>query len=84
MKADAEAYLGGKNNTGGNYLSRILQRMLRGRPQKGWYYAGLEVQRIINEPTAAAVAYGNDKKRGDKKIIVYDWVEEPSTSPYWI
>jgi molecular chaperone DnaK len=34
--------------------------------------AGLEVKRIINEPTAAALAYGMDKKRGDSKIIVFD------------
>ena len=34
--------------------------------------AGLEVRRIINEPTAAALAYGLDKKRGDTKIAVYD------------
>ena len=34
--------------------------------------AGLEVKRIINEPTAAALAYGLDKKEGDKKIAVYD------------
>src|SRR5690606_24696856 len=34
--------------------------------------AGLDVKRIINEPTAAALAYGMDKKRGDQKIAVYD------------
>ena len=34
--------------------------------------AGLEVKRIINEPTAAALAFGLDKKQGDKKIAVYD------------
>ena len=34
--------------------------------------AGLEVKRIINEPTAAALAYGLDKKRGDRKVAVYD------------
>ena len=34
--------------------------------------AGLEVKRIINEPTAAALAYGMDKSRGDSKIVVYD------------
>ena len=34
--------------------------------------AGLEVRRIINEPTAAALAYGMDKKRGDAKIAVFD------------
>ena len=34
--------------------------------------AGLEVKRIINEPTAAALAYGLDKKRSDRKIAVYD------------
>ena len=34
--------------------------------------AGLDVKRIINEPTAAALAYGMDKQRGDTKIVVYD------------
>src|SRR6185369_2502991 len=34
--------------------------------------AGLEVKRIINEPTAAALAFGLDKKEGDRKIAVYD------------
>ncbi len=34
--------------------------------------AGLDVKRIINEPTAAALAYGMDKKGGDRKIAVYD------------
>ena len=34
--------------------------------------AGLDVKRIINEPTAAALAYGMDKQRGDRKIVVYD------------
>ena len=34
--------------------------------------AGLEVKRIINEPTAAALAFGMDKKEGDRKIAVYD------------
>ncbi len=33
--------------------------------------AGLEVKRIINEPTAAALAYGMDKKKGDTKVAVY-------------
>ena len=34
--------------------------------------AGLEVKRIINEPTAAALAFGMDKKTGDQKVAVYD------------
>src|SRR4029453_10097152 len=34
--------------------------------------AGLDVKRIINEPTAAALAFGMDKKEGDRKIAVYD------------
>ena len=43
--------------------------------------AGLDVKRIINEPTAAALAYGMDKRRGDSKIAVYDLGGGPSTSP---
>ncbi|WP_141896860.1 Hsp70 family protein, partial [Klebsiella pneumoniae] len=34
--------------------------------------AGLDVKRIINEPTAAALAFGMDKKEGDRKVAVYD------------
>ncbi len=44
--------------------------------------AGLQVLRIVNEPTAAAIAYGLEKKGGESRIIVYDpRQEEPSSLP---
>ena len=43
--------------------------------------AGLEVKRIINEPTAAATAYGLDKEVGNRTIAVYDWAAVLSISP---
>lgn len=46
--------------------------------------AGMEVARIINEPTAAALAYGVDKKDKDMKVWSMTWAAEPSTFPSWI
>ena len=71
MKETAEAYLGNKVDAGRHHGSRLFQR----RPAPGHQgrrpIAGLDVLRIINEPTAAALAYGLDKK-GTGKISVYD------------
>lgn len=72
MKADAEAYLGGKITQAVITCPAYFNDAQRQATKEAGIIAGLEVQRIINEPTAAAVAYGIDKKRGDKKIIVYD------------
>ena len=47
-------------------IHSVKQQKTRGK------IAGLEVKRIINEPTAAALAYGMDKNRGDRKVAVYD------------
>jgi len=44
--------------------------------------AGIEVLRIINEPTAASLAYGLDKK-ANETILVFDWVGEPLTYRFW-
>ncbi|MBN2218925.1 MAG: molecular chaperone DnaK [Kosmotogaceae bacterium] len=72
MKADGEAYLGGKITKAVITCPAYFNDAQRQATKEAGIIAGLEVQRIINEPTAAAVAYGTDKKQGDKKIIVYD------------
>lgn len=72
MKADAEAYLGGKVTKAVITCPAYFNDAQRQATKEGGIIAGMEVLRIINEPTAAAVAYGIDKKQGDRKIIVYD------------
>ena len=64
LKTDAEAFLGEKGNPGCNYRSGIFQRFTAsGNKKDAGKIAGLEVLRIINEPTAAALAYGVDKEK---------------------
>lgn len=72
LKTDAEAYLGGKVNKAVITCPAYFNDAQRQATKEAGIIAGLDVQRIINEPTAAAVAYGIDKKEGDRKIIVYD------------
>ena len=72
MKTDAEAYLGGKVTKAVITCPAYFNDAQRQATKEGGIIAGMEVLRIINEPTAAAVAYGIDKKQGDRKIIVYD------------
>jgi molecular chaperone DnaK (HSP70) len=72
MKADAEAYLGGKVTKAVITCPAYFNDAQRQATKEAGIIAGMEVLRIINEPTAAAVAYGIDKKQGDRKIIVYD------------
>ncbi len=70
LKADAEAYLG-EPSPRPSSPSRLLQRRQRQATKDAGKIAGLNVKRIINEPTAAALAYGLDKE-ADQKIMVYD------------
>ena len=56
----------------GHHRSGVLQRLQRQATKDAGRIAGLEVKRIINEPTAAALAFGLDKQEGDRKIAVYD------------
>ncbi|AKI97319.1 molecular chaperone DnaK [Kosmotoga pacifica] len=72
LKADAEAYLGGKVTKAVITCPAYFNDAQRQATKEAGIIAGLEVLRIINEPTAAAVAYGLDKAQGDKKVIVYD------------
>jgi molecular chaperone DnaK len=71
LKADAEAYLGESVNEAVITVPAYFNDSQRQATKDAGAIAGLEVLRIINEPTAAALAYGLDKK-GDEVIAVYD------------
>ena len=72
MKATAEDYLGEKVTEAVITVPAYFNDNQRQATKDAGRIAGLDVKRIINEPTAAALAYGMDKKGGDKKIAVYD------------
>jgi molecular chaperone DnaK len=72
MKQTAEDYLGEKVSEAVITVPAYFNDSQRQATKDAGKIAGLEVKRIINEPTAAALAYGLDKKRGDRKIAVYD------------
>jgi len=71
LKADAEAYLGEKVTQAIITVPAYFNDSQRQATKDAGKIAGLEVLRIINEPTAASLAYGMDKKK-DEKIAVYD------------
>ena len=72
MKKTAEDYLGESVTEAVITVPAYFNDSQRQATKDAGRIAGLEVKRIINEPTAAALAYGLDKKRGDAKIVVYD------------
>mgnify|MGYP006286973559 CR=1 FL=1 len=73
IKKDAEAYLGEEVTEAVITVPAYFNDNQRQATKDAGKIAGLEVKRIINEPTAAALAYGMDKKEGgDRKIAVYD------------
>jgi molecular chaperone DnaK len=72
MKKTAEEYLGEAVTEAVITVPAYFNDSQRQATKDAGRIAGLEVKRIINEPTAAALAYGMDKKRGDSKIVVYD------------
>ncbi|NNF61101.1 MAG: molecular chaperone DnaK [Gammaproteobacteria bacterium] len=72
MKQTAEDYLGEEVTEAVITVPAYFNDSQRQATKDAGKIAGLTVKRIINEPTAAALAYGMDKKRGDKKIAVYD------------
>ena len=72
MKKDAEAYLGEEVTQAVITVPAYFNDSQRQATKDAGRIAGLEVLRIINEPTAAALAFGMDKPKGDTKIAVYD------------
>ncbi|MDF2181257.1 molecular chaperone DnaK [Neptuniibacter sp. CAU 1671] len=72
MKKTAEDYLGEKVTEAVITVPAYFNDAQRQATKDAGKIAGLEVKRIINEPTAAALAYGMDKSKGDKTIAVYD------------
>jgi molecular chaperone DnaK len=72
MKKTAEDYLGETVTEAVVTVPAYFNDSQRQATKDAGKIAGLDVKRIINEPTAAALAYGMDKKRGDKKIAVFD------------
>jgi heat shock protein 5 len=72
MKETAEAYLGKTVSHAVVTVPAYFNDAQRQATKDAGVIAGLEVLRIINEPTAAAIAYGMDKKSGEQNIIVYD------------
>ena len=72
MKKTAEDYLGEKVTEAVITVPAYFNDAQRQATKDAGRIAGLEVKRIINEPTAAALAYGMDKKSGDRTVAVYD------------
>lgn len=72
MKSTAEDYLGTTINEAVITVPAYFNDAERQATKEAGQIAGLDVKRIINEPTAAALAYGMDKKNKDMKIAVYD------------
>ena len=72
MKKTAEDYLGQEISRAVITVPAYFNDSQRQATKEAGEIAGLTVERIINEPTAAALAYGLDKREGDRKIAVYD------------
>ena len=72
LKADAEAYLGDTVDSAVITVPAYFNDDQRQATKDAGKVAGLDVKRIINEPTAAALAYGLDKEGEDQKILVFD------------
>jgi molecular chaperone DnaK len=73
LKKDAEAYLGETVSEAVITVPAYFNDSQRQATKEAGEIAGLTVERIINEPTAAALAYGLDKKMTDQKIVVFDF-----------
>ena len=72
LKADAEKYLGEKVTQAVITVPAYFNDAQRQATKDAGKIAGLNVERIVNEPTAAALAYGLDKKGADEKVLVFD------------
>lgn len=72
MKETAEAYLGSKVTEAVVTVPAYFNDAQRAATKDAGTISGLTIRRIINEPTAAAIAYGLDKKEGEKSVLVFD------------
>ena len=72
LKADAEGYLGEKVTEAVITVPAYFNDAQRQATKDAGKIAGLDVERIINEPTAAALAYGIDKTEKEQKVLIYD------------
>ncbi len=72
LKADAESYLGEKVTEAVITVPAYFSDAQKQATKDAGTIAGLDVKRIVNEPTAAAFAYGLDKEEGSHKVMVYD------------
>ena len=72
LKDDAESYLGSKVSEAVITVPAYFSDSQKQATKDAGKIAGLDVKRIINEPTAASLAYGLDKEEGNQKILVYD------------
>lgn len=72
LKRDAEAYLGAKVTHAVITVPAYFNDAQRTATKEAGAIAGLDVMRIVNEPTAAALAYGLDKKNQDETVLVFD------------
>ncbi|WGH26063.1 MAG: molecular chaperone DnaK [Candidatus Shikimatogenerans bostrichidophilus] len=72
LKEDAEEYLGQKINRAVITVPAYFNDSQRQATKEAGVIAGLKVERIINEPTSASLAYGLDKQNNNKKIAIYD------------
>ena len=72
LKADAESYLGEKVTEAVITVPAYFSDAQKQATKDAGKIAGLDVKRIINEPTAASLSYGLDKETGSHKILVYD------------
>lgn len=72
LKSDAEAYLGSKVTEAVITVPAYFSDAQRQATKDAGRIAGLDVKRIINEPTAAALAYGIDKENKEQKVMVFD------------
>src|SRR6201985_2614399 len=72
LKRDAESYLGDSVNQAVITVPAYFDDAQRTATKEAGQIAGLEVLRIINEPTAAALAYGLDKEGADQTVLVFD------------
>ncbi len=72
LKNDAESYLGEKVSKAVITVPAYFSDAQKQATKDAGRIAGLEVERIVNEPTAASLAYGLDKEEGEHKILIYD------------